>query len=373
MAGLVRGAGQEWSLMAAYKDDTGRWRYRRRIRLPNGKRTRIKGTPETNTRAAAEAAERDRIWRLQNPLAFADATPKEVPTLREYTDQFLNGYAADHKERSREEKRRILDTYILEELGELRLSEITQATIDTLRADLLRGRTTKTAANVLAVLSSIMKYAAQNGLISVAGFRFTVKSDEGAEVEAVPAVDIGKLIAATPDHRYRVMILLAAEAGLRAGEIRALEWADIDGELLNIRRALDTRNRPTSTKSRRHRRVPVSHELAGALDRHRQTGPTVVTKLRSPGPLTYWAMRDGILSVYDAAGVRVPSMPWHALRHSYGTALARAGVPVEVIRKAMGHASIATTLRYFHTDDDDLIAAARSTFGPTLGPSSDLA
>lgn len=74
-------------------------------------------------------------------------------------------------------------------------------------------------------------------------------------------------------------------------------------------------------------------------------------------------MRDGILKLYGLADVSSPSQPWHSLRHSYGAAQARAGVPVEVVRKAMGHKRIETTLRCFHIDDDDLLAAAMRVYG----------
>jgi integrase/recombinase XerD len=40
----------------------------------------------------------------------------------------------------------------------------------------------------------------------------------------------------------------------------------------------------------------------------------------------------------------------HTLRHSYGTRLARAGVPLPAVQASMGHASLTTTSIYLHAD-----------------------
>ena len=48
----------------------------------------------------------------------------------------------------------------------------------------------------------------------------------------------------------------------------------------------------------------------------------------------------------DAAGLR--PLRFHDLRHTYGSLLAAAGVPVVEIQAAMGHADIQTTSRYMH-------------------------
>jgi hypothetical protein len=66
--------------MPAYRDKRdGRWRYRKWVALPNGTRTRITGTPATDTKVAAEAAERAHIDRILHPeraRATAEAVHK---------------------------------------------------------------------------------------------------------------------------------------------------------------------------------------------------------------------------------------------------------------------------------------------------------
>lgn len=52
----------------------------------------------------------------------------------------------------------------------------------------------------------------------------------------------------------------------------------------------------------------------------------------------------------------------HRWRHHYATSLIRAGVSLEHVRKLMGHASITTTARYIHLDNDDLATAVNNIF-----------
>jgi integrase len=47
----------------------------------------------------------------------------------------------------------------------------------------------------------------------------------------------------------------------------------------------------------------------------------------------------------------------HALRHSFATARARAGVDPYVLRDLLGHASLNETMRYYHTQGDKMRAA----------------
>jgi len=59
-------------------------------------------------------------------------------------------------------------------------------------------------------------------------------------------------------------------------------------------------------------------------------------------------------SAWDAARATVGvlgEVREHDLRHYYGTALANAGVSAVVLKSAMGHANISTTMAYVHTQN----------------------
>src|SRR5690606_13832304 len=79
----------------------------------------------------------------------------------------------------------------------------------------------------------------------------------------------------------------------------------------------------------------------------------------SPGGLLVTAPRGGVLlyptwrsRVWEpavrAAGLAAPEPTAHDLRHTYGTRLARAGVPAHEIMALMGHSSLRSVQRYLH-------------------------
>ena len=77
--------------------------------------------------------------------------------------------------------------------------------------------------------------------------------------------------------------------------------------------------------------------------------------------------RDALVELYGRAKVTLPQMPWHALRHTFGSELAGRGVPLPVIKELMGHASITTTLRYVTVADDQKREAIARAFGQQVG------
>src|SRR5215510_13083526 len=105
-------------------------------------------------------------------------------------------------------------------------------------------------------------------------------------------------------------------------------------------------------------RVPGAVELVSTLD---------------GDMLSYWAAVDALRALYVRAGVEVPksetgqTMPWHSLRHSFGTDCAARGVPLATLKELMGHEKIETTLRYVTVTNDQKHEAIARAFGQQVG------
>jgi integrase len=61
------------------------------------------------------------------------------------------------------------------------------------------------------------------------------------------------------------------------------------------------------------------------------------------------------------------TMPWHSLRHTFGTECAAQGVPIPTLRDLMGHTDVKTTMRYVTVTGDDRRNAIRRAFGQQAG------
>lgn len=346
---------------------TQRWFFRAWARHPDGRRERVFGTPGapgpyhdlTNTKLGAQEAERRAIAAVLSgrpaPRPALTAAPSAIPTIREYATPFLDGYAAAHKPSTQLDKRQRLTAYILPAVGDVRLDELRQEHVDRLVAAMLeRGLARKTVNNVTAVLSSLVGYAVTNRVIQDPGLTYAIKVQH-TELEAVDPEDVDRLLEAAPDRRYRIALLLAADAGLRIGEIRALPRAEVNEvqRELGVAWSYDRSGNLTETKGWERRTVPISERLWAEM--RGDTGRLVFARLDG-APIGYDAVAAAIHAIYERADVRCPAQPWHALRHTFGTQLAARGTPIHTIRKLMGHKSIETTLRYMHTDR----AAARA-------------
>jgi integrase len=194
------------------------------------------------------------------------------------------------------------------------------------------------------------------------------------ELASVPMADVEKILAVAGD-RDRAAVLLAAEAGLRAGEIRGLQWGDVRDGQLTVRRSLDNEsNEVIAPKHNKARTVPLSPGIASALAKLSKRGLWVIAA-DDGGSIDYdraGGLLAALAALYVRAGVPKPPKPIHCLRHTFGTVMARR-VPLGVLQKLMGHADVATTMRYVDVsegDRRDAIATVFGAFGRQVGDST---
>jgi hypothetical protein len=138
----------------------GGWEVDITFRLPDGSWHRERRRASASGKAAAQRWGEDRERHLvQHGLPHPK---KEVPTLAEFKDRFLDGYARANRQKPSgiAAKETILNVHLVPLLGTKRLDAISSEDVQRLK-NRLRDRAPKTVNNVLTVLNMLLKKAVE--------------------------------------------------------------------------------------------------------------------------------------------------------------------------------------------------------------------
>jgi integrase len=279
------------------------------------------------------------------------ARPEAEPTLAAVVERYLAEYAPSAMAPStRDGYASKIRTHLLPRLGKLAVSEAFAVArsreIDVALVE--AGASISTRHNTFLGLRSVAKFAVEAKILA-AEPKFLPLPKRGKRVpSAPPAQDVGAVIDAASCPEHRLVILLAAHAGLRKGEIRALRCGDI--ELTQNRlvvRLSRYRCHTRSTKSGHERQVPLSPQLRAALiearvhERPRDEAAALSTRGQPWGS-------EGPYNVLQTTlrRLKLPGERLHALRAFFVTILLSGNVPVHVVRELVGHSDLATTQGY---------------------------
>jgi integrase len=164
--------------------------------------------------------------------------------------------------------------------------------------------------------------------------------------------EAAKLIAALPVHD-QALWATALYAGLRRGELMALDWSCVDlaSGLIRVERSWDTIVGFIEPKTAQgFRKVPIAAVLRGYLLEHklRQGHADGLAFGRSPtAPFAPKAITDRAERAWREA--RLTRLTLHEARHTFASLMIAAGVNAKALSTYMGHANISITLdRYGH-------------------------
>jgi integrase len=155
-------------------------------------------------------------------------------------------------------------------------------------------------------------------------------------------------------------------------ELLALRWRDVDWSVQKsrIRRSYVRGEFGTPKSKRSSRGVPLGMRVAGALDGlHRATAYGADDDLVFGHPQTGKPLdRSQVLKRFKrycrAAGISKP-VRFPDLRHTFGTRIAAAGVPMRTVQEWMGHADFKTTQIYAdYSPADNEAALVDAAFAP---------
>lgn len=265
--------------------------------------------------------------------------------------------------------------HLIPQLGDKTLDQITTEDVQWLKSA-LEHRAAKTVNNILTVLSVLLRTAVEWDVITRVPCAIKLLQTPKTTASFYDFEEYERLVAAArgDEHAY-LIALLGGEAGMRCGEMMALQWSDVDlgKRQLCVARS-EWKGHVTVPKGGRLRYVPLRRRLTEALRQGRHLRGARVLCDREGHPLTQKVIQVMMRRIARRANVK-PGV--HILRHTFCSHLAMRGAPARAIQELAGHQDLLTTQRYMHLSPAALDAAIRlldGAAGPnhyTQGGSSD--
>jgi integrase len=188
-----------------------------------------------------------------------------------------------------------------------------------------------------------------------------LKVDDKKPFRFLTQEECERFLSACPERLYPAYFTFLS-TGMRKAELEHLTWADVDfrNRLILIRR------KPDWQPKTGEREIPMSDDLFALFQSLRkkskdaESGSLVFSSVlsgKSHNSLRTELIRIGRLAKIDDL-TKV-----HALRHTFASHLAMAGVDLATIQKLMGHSDIETTMIYAHLAPEHLSkAVSKLTF-----------
>lgn len=248
--------------------------------------------------------------------------------------------------------------------------------------------TSKAWGNLRVLINGIFRYAKKKGytnlsitnfmgdlMLSNKAFTKNRKSDDEDVFTSEEVKRISSYITYDEPNILSYGILIAFQTGLRAGELSALKWEDINEKYIDVNKT-EIRYKDEngsyvfeyreSTKTDAGMRkliiLPQTYELFQKI------------KTEFPSNSEYVFMKDGKHIRSKLFSVRlyricdklnIPRRSLHKARKTYATSLLDNNVPETIIKSQLGHTDILTTKRYYYRNnksDDEVVSFLKNAF-----------
>jgi integrase len=325
------------------------------------------------TREAAERVRREIEARLAlGDVGFLTQHDSAVPVFGAFADRWLTDYArVECKTSTADGYEGVLRQYLRPRFATKRLNEIRRDDVKALINELVtKDLSRNTVRNALCVIRGIFNEAIEAGIVEVnpasrlGRFTRTAKTAEVKGISLTP-VEAQQFLQAAKEicPEYHPLFLLALRAGLRRGELVAVQWGDFqfgkdeqDENRFILVEHNYVRREHTTTKSKKSRRVDMSRELRRVLIELRDKrlleaflkGKNDISDdLVFPSPEGSILDPDNLYHRYfqpvlTKTGLR--KIRLHDLRHTFGSLLIQSGASLVYVKEQMGHSSIQVTV-----------------------------
>jgi integrase len=354
------------------------WSYVVRERDPQTGKTKPRWVGGFPTRKAAKDA-RDSARHAVNRGTYV--APQNL-TVGEYLDRWIAAHAVELKPSTAKSYRDNIARYLKPAIGHERVQALSPSRLSVVFAELYekggkggKALSPRTVEFARAVLRRAMQDALLDRVIDV---NPVIGTKRPTVIKAKHTTWTGPQLQAflsrlDETDRWAPLWTLAAATGMRRGELMALKWSRVDLEagMVHVEESvtqIGQERRYGTPKNHERRSVSIDPHTIATLKAWRKAQ---VAERLAWGP-AYRGDEDLVFTWEDGRPVLpdfatkafgilttglegMPRIKLHELRHSHATILLRAGVPVHIVAKRLGHKDPSVTLNVYAdaVPDDD--------------------
>lgn len=307
---------------------------------------------------------------IKNP-SLPDLDSYKEYQFKDVLSMWLQANKMNFKGATENKYQHLINTHIVPDLGELKISKMTAKTINSfIESKLQNGRVKNNESlsnsyvrSMMLIINSAIQFAVDEHMCGPLSGKISKPKLEKNEITIFTPLEQKRLEVSCQSNFdcTKLGVLLSLYAGLRIGEVCALKWSDIDlnDRLIHVRSTIArVMSNDSSQKSvfiidkpkteASIRDIPISSVLLPYLiemNRKSNSKYVISNKTEFLNVRTYEYRYKKLLK---SAGL--PSINYHALRHSFATRCIEKGVDAKSLSEMLGHANVATTLNtYVHS------------------------
>ena len=338
---------QQYKVVVNYTDSSGK--YRQKTKCVYGK---------------AEAS----LMEMRLNHEIGENTPSKTFTVNSLLDDYIETKKYEIRDSSLDKSTRILKNHVLPTFEETKILNLNAQYLQQWKNVINeKGLSLTMRNNIYAAFNALLNYATKMGYIEknplkpLGRFKDALDfSKPEDKLRYYTAEQFKEFITYSKSQctdfkqwKYYVFFNIAFFTGMRKGEINALKWSDIDGNIIHVRRSLNLKKKgvpfvetpPKNKKSYRDLQMPK--QLIEILEEHKQRqkkSEAFTNDFRVCGGHKH--LSDTGISDYNkkcAIACNLPHIRIHDYRHTHASLLINERINIQEISRRLGHSKIEQT------------------------------
>lgn len=294
-------------------------------------------------------------------------------TINKLAENYFLSLNSEIRESTLSKKQSIFDNHIKSTLGEIKLSKLNVPLLQNWKNEISeKNLKLQMKQNIYKELRALLNFAVKadylkaNPLLKIGNFKDAYNFERPEDkIQYYTAEQFKMFISAAANHQnslndygYLTFFNIAFYTGMRKGEINALKWSDINGNILSVNRSVNQKIKgknyeftpPKNLSSMRKLQIPST--LINILDKQKEIQQQNFTQWNDDFFVCggKHCLSDTSISnknIQYAKEAGIPPIRIHDFRHTHATLLINEGISIQEIARRLGHADVTVTWRVY--------------------------